>query len=109
MDEMGIDAVGGDRPLMPAAPLPATECRDIPRRVGVGGTWPFEYRLTAWPDCMTGGRLGSAIDVYREMPASEPERETGGALWIDGWKWLSTVARGLMTMSAGLPLPPAVS
>lgn len=77
---MGIDAVGGDLPLMPVVLPPATEWRAMPSLVGVGGTCPFEYRLTVCPVCRTGGRLGRAIDEYLGIPASEPERETGGAL-----------------------------
>lgn len=77
---MGIDAVGGDRPLT-AVPLgPATECRGIPSLVGVGGTWPFAKRLTVCPGCITGGKLGSAIDGNLARLASEPDRDTGGAL-----------------------------
>lgn len=103
---MGIDAAGGDRPLTPAAVVPATECRGIPSRVGVGGTWPFEYRLTAWPGPMTGGMLGSVIEDNLLRPAVDPDRETGGALWMTGCSWLSLAVRGEMTRSAGLPLPP---
>lgn len=95
---------------MPAvAPGAATAvCRDMPRRVGVGGTCPFENRFAACPGAITGGMLGKAIEGNRLGPAcADPERDTGGALWITGCSWLSLVVRGFMTISAGFDFPPS--
>ena len=114
MLEMGIVAVGGERPVMPdAVVLPATEWRAIASRVGVGGTWPVEYRLMGCPGAGTGKRLGSAIvglpctDDACEGPLWDP-RGMGGALWMYGCRLPSLAVRGLITISAGFVFPPPI-